>query len=85
MYIEIAQRDHKGKCTVCGCELHQKERFLVISDGKSERKLCLKCSRKRAEEAIRGNYGVAGKGLALKINILINKIKELNKNDNDKE
>ncbi len=84
MYIEIAQRDHKEKCTVCGCELHQKERFLVvvISDGKSERKLCLKCSRKRAEEAMRGNYGVAGKGLALKINILINKIKELNKNDN---
>ena len=47
MYIEIAQRDHKEKCTVCGCELHQKERFLVIFDGKSERKLCLKCARKR--------------------------------------
>ena len=85
MYIEMAQRDHKEECTVCGCELHRKERFLVISDGKSERKLCLKCSRKRVNEAIRGNYGAVVKGLALKINILINKIKELNKNDNDKE
>lgn len=85
MYIEIGQRNYTEECSICGCDLHQKERFLVISDGKSERKLCLKCARKRAEEAIRGNYGVAGKGLALKINILINKIKELNKNDNDKE
>lgn len=82
MYIEIAQRDHKEKCTRCGCELNKKERFLIIFDGKRERKLCLKCARKRADEAIKGDFGVVGKGLALKINVLINEIKRLNKNDN---
>ncbi|MCX0353467.1 hypothetical protein LI064_02880 [Clostridium perfringens] len=79
MYMEIEQRNYTEECTMCGCELYPKTRFIAASNGEKEIKMCLLCARETANKISRRG----GKNdLSLKIISLLQEIRELNKNDN---
>lgn len=79
MHIGIAKRNYTEECSICGCELYPKTRFIVASNGEKEIKMCLLCARETASEISRRG----GKNdLSWKIISLLQEIKELNKSDN---
>ena len=81
MYIEIAQRNYKEECSMCGCELWPNERFIVATNGEKEIRMCLLCARRTTLTISRGSNKRINKELASKIKELLEEIKELNKND----
>lgn len=82
MNIGIAQRNYKEECDMCGCELYPKSRFIVATNGEKEIKMCLLCSRETAKKFPKRKGELLTQNLGYKINALLQRIKELNENDN---
>lgn len=81
MHIGIEQRNYKEECSMCGTILYPKERFIVATNGEKEIRMCLLCARKIAFNIPRGSNKRISKELASNIKELLERIRELNKND----
>lgn len=82
MYIKIEQRNYKEECTMCGCDLWPKERFIIATNGEKEIRMCLLCARKTSFTIPRGSNKRISMELASNIKELLEEIKELNQSDN---